>query len=102
MVIGYTTEATTIILCILIFIEVLYFYGMQNFQYMTLLDIIIVGCLNLGLIMLITYDLPSSYNPKKPKSPFISVGSSMDESIWALWYDYSTIVDRFDRNNLRI
>ena len=50
--------------------------------------------------MIYVYGLPNLDNEEKPRSPFIALGSSMYDSIYALQYDYKVIVDRFDRKNI--
>lgn len=100
MIVGLNQQAISLLFVIFIFCQIVYFFGMTNFQNMTLFDSMFVIVLNLLFIVVFVYGVPNIDNEEKPRSPFIAVGSSMYDSIYALHYDYKIIVDRFDRKNI--
>jgi hypothetical protein len=70
---------------------------MENYIGMNVIEWTILTAFNFGFIAFIAYDTPPVYNMEKPKTPYLGIGSSMDEYMWSMFYDYKIIVERFDR-----
>lgn len=96
------TTVLSLFFFIIVFLEIVYFHGMKNYNNMTIFDMLFVLAFNIGFIVLISYDVPQLHNPEKPRSEFIALGSSLQDTSWALFYDYHVIVDRFDRNKIKV
>ena len=100
MIVGLNKRTISWLFFISILMEIVYFFGITNFREITVFDFTFLFVFNITLLMIYVYGLPNLDNEEKPRSPFIALGSSMYDSIYALQYDYKVIVDRFDRENI--
>lgn len=99
MILDFSSRSLIILYLTIVWIQGIYFTAFKNPFTIKAPDAILLAALNILCIWMIKSNvLKGTTNlPEKPKSEYLGLGSTMNEHIWSMFYDYKVIVERHDR-----
>lgn len=83
---------------ILVLIQLLFFASPDTWKQADLFDLVLIALVNLTSIYFIAQSqdysiIGSTYDPPKPRAPYVGYGQDMKNMVWSTYYDYSKIVE---------
>ena len=99
MILDFSSRTLIILYVTIVWMQGIYFTAFTNPFTISITDALIVIGFNILCVWAITTDVLKTVSnlPEKPRSSYMGLGSTMNEHMWGMFYDYKVIVERHDR-----